>query len=136
MTSIIGFTGTRKGMTDGQRISLARIVDNTEIGSAVHGGAIGADEEFDALMVSKGIERLILPSNLPNQRMARQGGTWLEPQPPLERNRAIVDACDFLVAAPEGPETVRSGTWSTIRYARKKGRQVTIIWPNGVTTSR
>jgi hypothetical protein len=40
-------------------------------------------------------------------------------RPPLVRNRNIVDACTILTAAPRSTaEELRSGTWSTVRYAR------------------
>ena len=53
--------------------------------------------------------------------------------PYLERNRKIVDNSDMLLAAPAGPEAehLRSGTWSTIRYAIKMGKRVFIILPDG-----
>lgn len=55
-----------------------------------------------------------------------------QPEPPLDRNRHIVDGCDVLVACPKGyAEEQRSGTWATVRFARKVGRPVTIIWPDG-----
>jgi hypothetical protein len=37
-----------------------------------------------------------------------------------------------VIAAPmSSAEILRSGTWATIRYARKAGKPVLIIWPNG-----
>jgi len=43
-----------------------------------------------------------------------------------------VDETEWLWAIPgEFKEVLRSGTWSTIRYARKKGKKVLIIWPDG-----
>jgi predicted Rossmann fold nucleotide-binding protein DprA/Smf involved in DNA uptake len=43
----------------------------------------------------------------------------------LERNHLIVAACDVLNAAPlQDEEILRSGTWATIRYARKAGKTV------------
>lgn len=57
-----------------------------------------------------------------------------EPRPPLERNRDVVDASDVLLACPGGmAEEQRSGTWATIRYARKAGKPVVIVWPDGTT---
>jgi hypothetical protein len=47
----------------------------------------------------------------------------------LQRNRDIVDATDVLLAAPDGPERVRSGTWSTVRYAYRAGRGVLLVMP-------
>jgi outer membrane protein insertion porin family len=53
---------------------------------------------------------------------------------PLDRNRAIVDSCDVLIACPKGPEEQRSGTWATVRYARKQKKRIVIIWPDGEVT--
>jgi len=51
----------------------------------------------------------------------------------LERNRAIVDETDILLAAPlESEEQLRSGTWATVRYARKQHKTVLVIFPNGI----
>ena len=47
--------------------------------------------------------------------------------PYLERNKNIVNAVDFIIAAPDGPEKVRSGTWSTVRYAKKVGTKG-VVW--------
>jgi arginase family enzyme len=51
----------------------------------------------------------------------------------LERNEDIVRDTDFLIACPEGSEVMRSGTWATVRYARKKGRTIVVFWPDGHT---
>jgi hypothetical protein len=53
-----------------------------------------------------------------------------EAKHPLERNHDIVDQTDFMIAAPfTESEVLRSGTWSTIRYARKQGKEVYIFTP-------
>ncbi len=49
----------------------------------------------------------------------------------LARNKDIVDATDMLIACPGAVEVLRSGTWSTIRYARDKKKPLMIIWPDG-----
>ena len=50
----------------------------------------------------------------------------------LQRNKDVVDSSDTLVAFPRTyEEQLRSGTWSTIRYARKKNKTIVIIYPNG-----
>ena len=54
-----------------------------------------------------------------------------EPKDYLVRDQDNVNESDFLLAAPDGPERVRSGTWTTVRYARKKGIPITIIMPDG-----
>lgn len=130
---ILGFTGSRRGMTPAQRNTVHCFLTSLpDLDSVVHGGAIGADATFDQLARHLNIERLILPSNIPSQTMADQGSQWLAPQPPLTRNHNIVDACSFMLATPaEYSEIVRSGTWATIRYARRQRIPVYIIWPDG-----
>ena len=58
-------------------------------------------------------------------------------KPYLERNTDIVAYADALIAAPqyeEGhPQSARSGTWQTIRLARKVKLPILIVWPNGRT---
>jgi predicted Rossmann fold nucleotide-binding protein DprA/Smf involved in DNA uptake len=56
----------------------------------------------------------------------------VRPQRPyLDRNRDIVAASDVLIACPKGPEQRRSGTWSTVRYARQARLPILIVWPDG-----
>jgi len=57
--------------------------------------------------------------------------TVLDPAPYLERNRAIVDAGDIVLAAPQTlEEQQRSGTWATVRYGRRLGRLVVLLAPS------
>ena len=44
------------------------------------------------------------------------------------RNKDIVNSCDILIACPENDkEVIRSGTWSTIRYAKKINKTVLLF---------
>lgn len=52
-------------------------------------------------------------------------------RPYLIRNQVIVEATDVLIAMPNGEEKLRSGTWSTIRYAKRAGKKVYILMPDG-----
>jgi hypothetical protein len=61
-----------------------------------------------------------------SKRAFCQGDVVLTPRPYLVRNRHIVDASSVLIATPKGDEELRSGTWSTVRYARKIRRDFTI----------
>lgn len=55
------------------------------------------------------------------------------PEDLLARNRDIVDETEILIACPgHMHEELRSGTWSTIRYAVKIQRPHIIIWPDGL----
>jgi hypothetical protein len=72
------------------------------------------------------------PSNIPALRIKNSEATETRPpKPPLDRNRDIVDAVDVLLVGPKGPEELRSGTWSCVRYARRKGVRRVIFWPDG-----
>lgn len=128
----MGFTGTQRGMTAKQ---LREFREMLHYGMPVefhHGDCIGADEEaHNSVMIhSWPCTIYIHPPCIPSKRAFCQGAVILEPRPYLERNHSIVDHCDVLVAAPkESTEQLRSGTWATVRYARKVGKHVRIIFP-------
>lgn len=136
----VGFTGTRKGMTDPQVLSLSNVfgrLKELKASEFYHGCCVGADSHAADMADSFGFRIIGHPSNIQSltcQAAIRLCAFTAPPAPPLARNRAIVDFTDILIACPEGPETLRSGTWSTIRYARKLGRRIIIVWPNGTTT--
>jgi hypothetical protein len=104
----IGFTGTRRGMSLSQAAQLEWLLDEVpgKVTEFHHGCAIGADREAAALVAARA----------PGAIREHPAG-----DDPLARNRDIVDACDILVAAPRWDrEELRSGTWMTVRLARKK----------------
>lgn len=132
---ILGFTGTRRGMTPAQRDALARCVAALPA-RAVHGGAVGADEEFNGFLIQAGMrpENIdVYPASVGRWLLwSDVGCTTYSVAPPLVRNRIIVRRCDYLVAAPAtADEVVRSGTWATVRRARKVGRPIVILLPDG-----
>lgn len=132
----LGFTGTRNGMTEKQRNKVKTFlkVNRTEISRAAHGDCVGADAEFDSL-VGIYVEMEIFPSENSSMRAYCDAPVIHPPKPPLERNHDIVDWCDVLLATPkESKEVLRSGTWATIRYARKVGKPIYIIDPDGGIT--
>lgn len=124
----VGFTGTQFGMTVEQKLALLKFIStNRDITEFHHGDCIGADYESHILAsVRKRIRIVIHPPEDPRKR-ANCRGRLLPPLPYLERNKAIVNNTDVLIAAPRGPEVLRSGTWSTVRYARKAGKKVIIL---------
>ncbi len=89
---------------------------------------MGADTEFHQIALDQKIPIMIRPCTLSNQR-GEYPGSWIihDAEPPLVRNHKIVDGCDFLIAAPHGPEILRSGTWATIRYARKTSKRNLLV---------
>lgn len=138
----IGFTGTQKGMTNHQESEVRRILESYK-GSVTqihHGGCIGADGEFHEICLS--LERAIIPtvhpaSDVNPSKIAdlMKPADYVPARPALIRNRIIVDSSDVLIATPgQEHEILRSGTWSTIRYARLKyaveqGKAIHIVFP-------
>src|SRR5262249_49139247 len=121
----LGFTGTRRGMTQAQIEMVAKLLRDRSTISDIedelhHGNARGADVEAAEMAHVLGY---LVVSYLPD---GHRSDSY------LRRNREIVDATDELIAAPAGmEEALRSGTWATVRYARKRRKLVTIVWPDG-----
>ena len=129
-----GFTGTRAGMTERQQHGLDLILcdHSTTTASFQHGGCHGADAEAHKIAAPHAA-RCVHPGDKDQHRgwsMRSDYAVLRAWKPYLERNHTIVDICDVLIAAPKTPtEELRSGTWATIRYARKIGRPVIILDP-------
>lgn len=136
----LGFTGTQHGMTDIQaqivfdEMMLLGQVPEDVVTEAHHGCCVGADEQFHEMLAYMPME-MVVHGHPPliTTKMAKGliCDVMHEPLEYLVRNRVIVDAVDTLFAAPQGEEELRSGTWSTVRYARRKGINIRIIMPNG-----
>ena len=130
----IGFTGTREGMAWPQYFTLTGILlellDEDPV--FTHGDCLGADAEAAEIARALGYQALVQPCDIARMRAHVDGLVVLAPLPPLERNKNIVDFCDILLACPkEEKEKKRSGTWSTVRYARRTWTQHYIIYPGG-----
>lgn len=130
---ILGFTGTRTGMSREQRKRVDRIIDELSPTLAVHGDCVGADDQFHDLCLDHHIPIEIYPCILLSQRANCKGALCVHPpRDPLLRNHDIVDRCDLLLATPKGNrEVMRSGTWATIRYALRRGKKVRIVYSDG-----
>ena len=135
----VGFTGTRNGMSERQLAQLGQLLmllersqppeDTPELH---HGGAEGADNECDQLACLDGYAIVVHPCpGVVADEIGKYNShpaTWREVFPPLVRNQHIVDEVHMLIAAPEtNQEQQRSGTWATVRYARKAGKPVVML---------
>src|SRR4051812_7810698 len=133
---ILGFTGTRHGITMAQALELNKILFLCK--EFRHGDCIGSDtmahhqvRQF-AIFYTRTIRIVIHPPSNPGQRSWCQGDEILPPKDYIPRNHDIVNASDEVLATPSGyVEELRSGTWATIRYAKEVGKPVTIIFPDG-----
>lgn len=130
----VGFTGTRQGMTGLQRLAVKRLLAELCPSEAHHGDCLGADAEFHLLAYSlTGDPRVVGHPPANNQMRAYCGFDYCHvPKPYLDRNHDIVDETDVLIAAPWGyVENERSGTWATVRYARRQGRKIYLVLSDG-----
>lgn len=139
---IIGFTGTRQPLPPKQATALRAFLGYmANITHEVHhGDCVGADELFDEIIAKHNIRRNAHPGHDKQYRSPWRADCDAEhvfpSKPYLARNKIIVDASDWIVACPSGPEVPRgSGTWATIRYARFRMKPITIVWPDGSITS-
>lgn len=128
-----GFTGTQQGMTLPQKISLRHFLMGGA-GEFHHGDCVGADAEAHAIALDCGYCPVLHPpTNYTKRAWCEVPLHLMRPERPyLDRNKDIVDETVALIATPaEADEQPRGGTWSTVRYARKKGRPIVLILPDG-----
>lgn len=128
----VGFTGTQIGLTDYQIEHLIHTLQ--ELGNNQefhHGDCIGADALAAFHAHRLGFEIVCHPPINSSKRAWTKFHTkeW-EAKEYLVRNHDIVDCSDILIACPKTvEEELRSGTWATVRYARKKNKPIQIIYP-------
>ncbi len=127
----VGFTGTRMGMTVAQAEELTRQLHRAGVTEFHHGDCRGADEQAHGCARSLGVTIVGHPPTGNGLRAWCECDELREPAAYLTRNRNIVLETQLLIATPDGPERSRSGTWSTVRYARRLSAPWIVIHPNG-----
>jgi hypothetical protein len=132
---VCSFTSTRKGLTAAQLSKLSGLLIIHRVAVFVHGDCVGGDDQGHELAHELGLATHARPSTH-QLRAHKAADTVYLPEPPLARNRKIVDDGQLLIACPDGPERPRSGTWATIRYAIRLGRPTYIIYPDGRLETR
>jgi len=134
----IGFTGTQNGMTNHQQYHVHRILrehipleyNEKKNHYFHHGDCVGSDEEAAKIARDLGYTIVCHPPIDPKKRAYFPSDEYREEKPYLERNHDIVDESAIMLATPnEATEQLRSGTWATVRYARKSGCKLEVIQP-------
>jgi hypothetical protein len=135
----LGFTGTSRGMTDSQKQEFRDYLTTKKsegFSHFHHGDCIGADAQAAAIAKDLGFYLICHPglAKNPENTMFRAFTDFndevLEPKPFIKRDHDIVDTSECMVATPIScEEEISSGTWTTVRYARKKNKPVHIIYP-------
>jgi hypothetical protein len=137
----IGFTGTKRGMTTKQwaRVDsiLRQFVQRGRV-TAHLGDHIGADCDFAGLCRTMGRDKIMLVSHPPKDSHSRafyQSDVERPAAGFAERTRDLVGESDLLIACPkEAQGEGRGGTWGVVRYARRRGKRVIVVRPDGVAT--
>ena len=137
---VLAFTGTRQGATE-QQLKTAILHLSLEPQHYILNGACeGADRAIHGAILDAGLGGKVRfefwPSNEEQNKWAlkvlRPKDLLFGIEKPLKRNNFMINRAEGLMAMPKGyREALRSGTWATIRYARKIKKPVTIVWPNG-----
>ena len=127
-------------MTEAQKREVHTIIMFSSLfgkANAHHGLCIGADTDFHNICRWFGVPIIGHPpineSKMTKFDPEEFAYLWT-PKEYLDRNADIVDCSTSLIATPaEYVEQLRSGTWSTIRKAKKKGIRGIIVYPDGST---
>jgi hypothetical protein len=128
-----GFTGTHRGATEQQlwelRVKLTSL-KASGFDEFHHGLCIGADEQAARIAKELGF-RVVAhpglagdPKNLLFRSEFAGNDEVRDAKPFIKRDHDIVDETEVMLATPVSREEhMRSGTWTTVRYAKKQGRK-------------
>ena len=130
----VGFTGSRDVQQD--RPGDLRCILDVLLGhgflSLHHGNCIGGDFLAHEAALRCGYSIVVHPPV--SERFAfvhlddpLHRVDTLEPKLYLDRNHDIVNSSILLIALPKHTEHLRSGTWATVRYARRRGKPIIIV---------
>lgn len=133
---VVGVTGTELGLSDRQMASLWWVLDVIKPRGLRHGDCVGVDAQAAQIADSLNIPTFSHPGFSPKYpdttrfRAFHKSTTIYEPKPFLERDDDIARNVALLIACPlESKEELLSGTWATIRYARKAETPRIILLP-------
>jgi hypothetical protein len=125
----VGVTGSRFPRPDDYVARLRCHLVSLGATELHHGDCTGWDKQAHDLAVSMGIKTVAHPPSNPSMRAWCKADIVMPEDDYLARNRRIVDAVAFMVAAPDKPACNRSGTWSTVRYAKRRGVNGVVLTP-------
>lgn len=137
----IGFTGTRSETRPlAQKRALRKLLDelaHRHFGMELHhGDCLGSDALAHQYAQELDLGIILHPPTDSRARAFCLADAERPKKPYLERNHDIVDETEMLIVMPnQHAEILRSGTWATARYARKVGKPITFVFPDGTVTS-
>ena len=130
----VGITGTQAGMTEAQFAALELLLPHLGMTELHAGDCIGVDAEIVTYVkeLLPSVKTVGHPPLIADKRAFLEYDEEREQKDYLTRNHDIVNESEYVIACPkEAGEVLRSGTWATVRYARKTEKTVIIIKPDG-----
>ena len=99
-----------------------------------HGDCVGADAVAHEIAIELGLKVIVHPPTNPKSRAYCNGDnvTILDAREYKVRNQTLVNNGDILLALPHSnQEYNRSGTWHSVRQARRTKLPIIICYPDG-----
>lgn len=132
----VAFTGPRTGISAWQISQLTIELHRAGATCLHHGDCKGGDEQAHAVGRRLGLWIIGHPPIATGLRAYCECDELREQDEYVLRDRVMVRQTDLLIAAPNIPEIRRSGTWTTIRYAKQVGGPLIILNPDETVTRR
>jgi hypothetical protein len=133
MVKRVGVTGTQEGATKAQLCTVYRLLLRQGDFELHYGDCIGVDTQVFYLAKSLNARTVCHPPSKSAKRSFTKADESRLEYPYLVRNKHIVDSVEKLIVVPKTfEEELRSGTWSTYRYAFLKGTKILLVTPDGV----
>lgn len=126
----VGFTGTREGMSLHQKEQFVIKMAELHPTEFHHGDCVGADAEAHDIVREffPNVVIHVYPPLSSKQQAFKAGDITYNRAPYLDRDKSIVDSVEHMFGAPKSNiELLRSGTWTTIRYARKQSKPIVVL---------
>lgn len=128
----LGITGTRHGASIKQIHKLIEFLKKNKIKELHHGDCLGVDMQshFLTCFLQPNCKIIVHPPIKNDWRAGCKGDIIKKELDYKVRDKNIVNSVDLLIGCPQTDyEILRSGTWATIRYAKKINRKCIIFYP-------
>lgn len=135
---ILGFAGPRTGMKDPQKVWLRGHLLTMEPTEFHHGCCTGSDAKAHKLALEHTSALIVIHPPVKETFIAWECIDWgnerikvLPRKGYHERDWDIVNACETLLATPDGEPKGHSGTWDTINFALSVSKPILVCYPDG-----
>lgn len=128
----IGVTASREGLTDPQKNWIEDFLEGNLAYVLHHGMCKGGDIELAVLFRKYNTYIIAHPGHIRHMRAASPANDLILPwSHTLVRNRIIVNHSELILGFPKVPYATDSGTWHTIKFAKKQKTPLFVIGPDG-----